>query len=665
MLYIKVAWNKQQKAYLLPIPEKAFSVMSLSKPKPLLTAAGTACALFLTLSAICQPAVPSIYSRIEPGEDGRLQIATANGPVLYEVQDQPDFTLEQAMGQPVGTDDGLAFNFGEGVNGLLYYGFIPYGDSRHPGPVYFRVASPVVSGQATIQIRGNLSGRYDMIDWEGRGQGTLGYRLVNDRGQMIYDGIVRFEVNDRNGKFSVAPTVVEGPFVNQVRPDGALISLTTNESMRVNIEVDGKSFSDRGSDTYHEIQIEGLQPDTEYTYTVFGRRDDTLSQYSFRTALPKGSREPFTFAYTSDSRNGQGGGERDLFGTNFYIMKKMLALCTQQGASFMQFTGDLINGYRTNPASMDLEYANWKRAVQPYWHYLPIYVTMGNHEAISRNFLDDSTGAVISVDRWPFDTESGEVVFARNFSMPDNGPESEDGAAYDPDPGKMDFPPYAETVFSYTYGNVGMIALNSDYFYAPTTGGVQLSSGNIHGYILDNQLAWLRDQVNAFENDPDIDHVFVTIHTPAFPNGGHVVDDMWYNGNNQYRPYIAGKAMPKGIIERRDELLEIIVNQSSKVRALLTGDEHNYARTPLGPETNRYPETYFFPRIELTRSIYQINNGAAGAPYYAQEETPWSADVINFTTQNALVFIHVEGESVEVEVLNPDTLEEVDRFTLN
>jgi hypothetical protein len=112
-------------------------------------------------------------------------------------------------------------------------------------------------------------------------------------------------------------------------------------------------------------------------------------------------------------------------------------------------------------------------------------------------------------------------------------------------------------------------------------------------------------------------------------------------------------------------MLDIMVNKSSKVRALLTGDEHNYNRLHLTPETNIYPELYFFKKIELTRSIYQINNGAAGAPYYAQEQTPWTSWVSNFTTQNALVFLHVEGDNIEVEVLNPDTLEEVDRFKLH
>ena len=77
-----------------------------------------------------------------------------------------------------------------------------------------------------------------------------------------------------------------------------------------------------------------------------------------------------------------------------------------------------------------------------------------------------------------------------------------------------------------------------------------------------------------------------------------------------------------------------------------------------------HQELYFSDRLVVGREIYQINNGAAGAPYYAQEETPWSEHVRGFTTQNALVIIHVDGNRVSMEVLNPDTLELIDKAVL-
>ncbi len=140
---------------------------------------------------------------------------------------------------------------------------------------------------------------------------------------------------------------------------------------------------------------------------------------------------------------------------------------------------------------------------------------------------------------------------------------------------------------------------------------------------------------------------------------------MWYGGENGYRATVARKRVSKGIIERRDELLDVIVNKSEKTKAILTGDEHNYARTKIGPETKIYPKKYFAEKIELTREIWQINNGAAGAPYYAQEKTPWSDFVEGFTTQNALVIFNVNGKNLTMKVLNPDTLEEVDEMEFN
>jgi hypothetical protein len=140
---------------------------------------------------------------------------------------------------------------------------------------------------------------------------------------------------------------------------------------------------------------------------------------------------------------------------------------------------------------------------------------------------------------------------------------------------------------------------------------------------------------------------------------------MWYSGDNSFRPVIAGNKVAKGIIERRDELLDIIVNKSKKTKAILTGDEHNYARTLIGPQTKIYPRKYTADKILLSRQIWQINNGAAGAPYYAQEETPWSNYVAGFTTQNALVIFDIDGTSIRMRIINPDTLEKVDELFLN
>jgi len=617
--------------------------------------------LYLTLNISAQDTllnpVPLSYSNIEYDSEGRMYIEI-RGEKIYENVSNPYFSIDRFSGNPSGTDDGILFDFGDAnINGIIYYGFIPYGDSKHPHPVYFHSVAPIVSGKAFIEIAETMSGRYDMINWEQKEKGTIGYRVVDSGGNFLYDGIVTFQ---GIGPFEIVPTIIEGPFVNLLTQEGATISFTTNMETKASVEVDGKKYSGRKG-KQHEIKIRGLDPSTEYDYIVsYG---DNFQKYSFRTAPVPGSRTSFTFAYASDSRSGNGGGERNIYGANFYIMKKIMALANSRNVKFCQFTGDLITGYQEQKPHIELEYANWKRAVQPFGAYFPIYVGMGNHEALMRVFSSENRWN-ISIDRFPFDTESSEAVFADNFVMPENGPVSEDGAAYDPSPETIDFPSYLENVFYYTYDNVAVVVLNSNYFYAPSTNLLRYSSGGLHGYIMDRQMQWLDNTIVTLEADPNIDHVFITIHTPFFPNGGHVQDDMWYNGNNDYRPYVAGRQLEKGIIERRDQLLDILVNKSSKVIALLTGDEHNYARTEISPQMERYPELYFAKKIDLERTIYQINNGAAGAPYYAQEETPWTPWVTGFTTQNALVLFHVTGKEIEMEVVNPDTLEEIDRMKL-
>src|SRR5690606_17645096 len=153
------------------------------------------------------------------------------------------------------------------------------------------------------------------------------------------------------------------------------------------------------------------------------------------------------------------------------------------------------------------------------------------------------------------------------------------------------------------------------------------------------------------------DHIFVTIHTPIFPNGGHSRDGMWYLGDNDKRPWLYGKPVEKGIIERRDEFLDIICNKSTKVLAVLTGDEHNYSRMFISDDMQRYPESYDKPKLKLKRGVWQIVNGAAGAPYYGQEVLPWSSEVKAFTAEHVLCIFNIDGKEVRTDVYNPETLD--------
>jgi hypothetical protein len=614
--------------------------------------------------------VPAIHSNVAAAPDGQLTVKIGDGPV-YTQRDRPAaWTLDQLRGSPHGTATGIAFDFAKpGFTGSLVYGLIPYGEAKYPQPV-FRTTTPVKDGKTEIDVKTALGGTYDMVGWKSRGRGVVGYRLIGPDGQMLHDGRVAFK---GTGPFEVDLTLLEGPFVANVTDRGAVVwfeldrtsscevRVAPTPNPKVHARAAEKTFPCRAGSAHQEVALEGLSPATDYRYTV--RYGDAQETYGFRTAPRPGSRRSFAFGYTSDSRGGVGGGERNLAGPNAHMMRRIMALAADRRLAFLQFTGDLVTGSGDSPAARLMELANWKATMEPQGHWLPVYTGLGNHEAILRDFAAPD-GQLVRLPRFPFATESTEAIFAKALVNPTNGPASEDGSAYDPDPTAIDFPSYRENVYSYTHGNVAMVVLNSNYWYSSSVPRVPQVGGNPTGYLMDAQMKWLGEQLDAFERNAAIDHVFLTVHTPVFPNGGHVNGSMYYGGNNEARPWVAGRPVARGMMERRTDLLRLM-HAHRKVLAVLTGDEHNYNRLRVGPDVPIYPEGWKGDRIVVRRPFYQINNGAAGAPYYAQDRTPpWSAHVKGFSAQNALCLFRVEGPRVRLEVINPETLEVIDRAVL-
>jgi len=607
-----------------------------------------------------QDRIPTVYTNLHYDNDGKLYLFNeAKSEKYYLKQNKPAYTINMLQSSPIGTENGIIFDFkNESFEGLLNYGLIKFKDVDYQQPIFFSDNAKITGGKVEINLN-KLRGKYDILNWEETGLIKLGYRITDLRGNILFDGKVNIS---GKGPFKTATSIIEGPFINIVTAENAVVSFKTNKEVIAYIEADGRSFNDDQATLHHEIKLDKLNPDTEYIYTI--SFDEITEAYNFRTAILPGSREAFTFAYASDCRSGFGGGERNLFGVNAYIMKKMAALSVYRNARFFQFTGDMINGYLPDRGETILQYTNWKRTIEPYAYKIPFIAGMGNHEALVHIF-DNQSYYGISIDKFPFATESAEKTFADSFVNPLNGPESEDGSKYDPDPKNPDFPSYKENVFYYTFDNLAMVVLNSNYWYAPSSSWLKLMGGNLHGYIMDNQLEWFKGVLKKFENDKNIDHVFVTIHTPAFPNGGHARDDMWYYGNNQNRPYINGDSVINGIIERRDEFLDLMINYSTKVIALLTGDEHNYSRMKIGPDMPMYPDGWEGNKLMMKRSIWQITNGSAGAPYYGQETLPWSESVEIFSTEFALILFHINGEKVSIEVINADTFGNIENVELN
>lgn len=603
--------------------------------------------------------VPKVYAQLQYDSEGILRGVDKNGKTMILEHDKARFTLSSVTPKSTAHKNGLTLQF-DSPNlrgGKVTYGLIPYGKHTYPTPVYrFDALIDSTSQTAFLNIRQDLRDGFDHTGWLQSGFGVIGYRLTDAKGTIIYEGKQSFGV--KGDSIVPRPTILRGPFLSQQTSHQMVMWYETSEPVFSDVKIEGTNiqFSSATRQKRHECTITQLQPNTNYRYTI--RCDSSEMTYSMRTAPNNEAKTAFSFAYASDSRSGYGGGERNIYGANVKIMERIGALAHHKGAAFLQFTGDLASGYLNHPDEMNLQLTNWIHAVEPYWHYLPFHVGMGNHESVG---WKAQGGASVLVDGFPYETHSGEAVFNKMFLNPLNGPQSEDGAIYDPDPTQdNDFPSYQGNVYHYRYGNTAMIVLNSNYWFAPSLPNILHIGGNLHGYVMDQQLKWLHTTLETFEKDNTLDHVFVTIHTPPFPNGGHRGDCMWYDGNNAKRPYVAGKPVNKGIIERRDEILDLCANRSTKVIGFLCGDEHNYNRMIIDDNTPRYPENWTLPRLKLRRPLWQVINGAAGAPFYAQQQTPWSAFVKGFTVQNALCFFDIDGKKVSIRVFNPDTLELID-----
>jgi hypothetical protein len=505
----------------------------------------------------------------------------------------------------------------------------------------------MTDGKALLEFKKVFAKANDFYRFQDKGKGIIGYRVMDASGRIIYEGRVAFQ---GKGPYEVLPTIIEGPMVNNLTQEGCVISYETQVPVKTSILVGNKTFADEAASTHHEIMVRGLEPATNYKYSVsYGDRTDN---HSFKTGAKDGSRKAFTFAFASANRATTGGGERDFGGTNYQSTRAVMAAAVMNNAAFIQTTGDFTNGGNISEDGHLMEYANFKRALEPFWFKTPVYIGFGDHEPNKKLLTDAVAKKSQSIEVFPYETHSGEATFAKAFVNPSNGPESEDGASYDPNPSMLDFPTYKENVFYYTYDNVAMIVLNTEYWESKDP---KITSGCPEGYIMDQQVKWLKETMQKMEQNPNIDHIFVNIHGAAFPNGDHLADAMWWNGDNASRAWVAGKPLPKGAIERRDEILDICVNNSKKFLSFLSGDEHNFSFLQITQDSKIYLEGYTGSKIKISRPFYNINNGGGGSAPYGLLPSPWSNDYKYFTEPPVLALISVNGKSVKLKAMSAET----------
>ena len=109
------------------------------------------------------------------------------------------------------------------------------------------------------------------------------------------------------------------------------------------------------------------------------------------------------FIVTGDSRGSDNG-------VNTPILTEIAAEIVNQGAEFVVFPGDLVNGY-TTPAILESQLTHWRNIMQPVYDAgIGVYAVRGNHDLGSEAAWNN--------------------VFSGAYALPGNGPAGEENFTY-------------------------------------------------------------------------------------------------------------------------------------------------------------------------------------------------------------------------------------------
>ncbi|HEY6305018.1 MAG TPA: metallophosphoesterase [Candidatus Angelobacter sp.] len=506
------------------------------------------------------------------------------------------------------------------TQGATIYLGIPNDEIALDWPIYSSIqavheSSAATQHKATFDVRAYASRFAARLLFSG---GELAYRLemLDPRkpATRFIDRHFHFQVE--NDKFRLGLNLVEGPFLTLIDKESATVWWVTDQpsSGEVRLADDRVIPSDAKSAHRHVVRVTGLQAGQSYAYQVVSRTADSEIRSRSGRLRTAPSEPEFSFVFTCDGRTGGlGGGDTALEGINGTSARALAAQMARHEPHFFIFTGDLISGYTTREDDFRAQLRSWKRLYGPLWRQVPIYTGMGNHESLLDVF-DDGTQA----DK--HGEQSAEAVFVSEFVHPLNGPEPE----------KPGLPPYKGTVYSFDYAGCHFVQLNSDYWYSSHP---DVQPGNPFGRLLPGQLEWFeKDLDQARQGGPR--HIFVFVHEPAFPNGGHVTDSLW------------GGGQPDGVAAR--DRFWAAANRAG-VTAVFSGHEHNYSRTLIDGETPVHNGGATHPAF--TKPTWQVVQGAAGAPFYPRDfSVPWRDAVKKFVAHTwSYCHIQVRGSQVHLD----------------
>ncbi|MBT8493949.1 MAG: hypothetical protein KJO07_12925, partial [Deltaproteobacteria bacterium] len=421
----------------------------------------------------------------------------------------------------------------------LYLGTVP------PGPGlglarYRKQATEAVSSKdgkkhsISYKLGKLLKAKYAHDDLRLRGRGVLAMRLeVLDREEgstRLFDLQTQLRCQPSpctpESELVQLPSFSIAPVIDLPTPSSAVVSFDTDvaTSARVLVVDAGgamRRVDSEVSGTHHEIEVGELEPDRAYRYYVIigDRRAEIASSRGAVVRTAPGGDRPVSFVVMSDSRSGHGVGEQRFAGTNMEVLRALFDRIDDEPTDFAIFAGDQIDGFQTSMPSFDYELRQWRRTVQPWAASLPIYEGMGNHEQVIEAH-QPGWALPLRAER------RAEESFAEHFVNPRNGPK----------PRRPDAPTFMENTYSFDYGTVHVASITSNYWFRSHDALKDHPAGDRghrEGWVPTEVLDWLdRDLADARKRGQR--HLFVFTHEPAFPNGGHAKDGMYWHGKEPH-----------------------------------------------------------------------------------------------------------------------------------
>lgn len=305
-----------------------------------------------------------------------------------------------------------------------------------------------------------------------------------------------------------AATVTRGPYLMMGTPDSMVIRWRTDTATNSRVQfgtVQGNLSSvldDATSTTEHEVRLTGLSPETRYYYSV-GSSSGVLSGNNattfFQTSPLAGTARPTRIWVIGDAGTGATvqtsvyNAYLNATGSKYTNLWLMLGDNAYSSGTDAEYTSKMFNNYGT------------------LFKQSPLWPTIGNHDAVSADSATQ-TGPYYDQFTMPKNAEAGGVASG------------------------------TEAYYSFNYGNIHFIVLDSQETSRATTGAM---------------MTWLKADLQADNSD----WVVAYWHHPPYTKGSHDSDTETAH------------------IEMRQNFLPVL--EAHGVDLVLGGHSHSYERSYL------------------------------------------------------------------------------------